>query len=212
MRQKVVSLQTGMLLAVSLLFLTSSLQATSLNFSGNLTGTAIENPAGRCAPFITVDATGTGSSTVLGSFNDIQSHCTTSLSTFGNGLFTLASLSQPTDSLFGIYSGTASVGPGGVLDFSSILTINHGTGRFAGASGSLDSSGTLDGAGIFKASFNGLITPAPEPATFYLFGFGLTLTAYAYFLRRRSPSSSKENAAAQMALNRQPRAIVDRME
>lgn len=185
MRKTVLPFRTSIIFVVALLSLSVSLKATSSNFSGSLTGRAFENPAGRCAPFITVDATGTGSSNVLGSFSDIQSHCTTSLSTFGNGLFTLSSLSQPADSLSGIYSGTASVGPGSVLDFSSILTIENGTGRFAGASGSLDSSGTLDQTGIFKASFNGLVAPAPEPATFCLFVFVLTLTGCVYFLRRR---------------------------
>ncbi len=185
MNTKILSFRTSIMLAVSLLSLSGGRNAASLSFSGSLTGTAAENPAGRCAPFITVNAAGTGSSNVLGAFSDTQSHCTTSFTTFSGGLFTLSLLLQPADSLSGIYSGTASLGPGNILDFLSILTINTGTGRFAGASGSLDSNGTLDQRGIFNASFNGLITTAPEPGTFQSFVLVLTLSSCAYFLRRR---------------------------
>ena len=175
----------GVVLAVAAIFGGANLPAASLNFSGSLTGTAIEDPAGRCAPFITVDAGGTGSSNVLGAFSDQQSHCTTGLSTFSSGIFTLSSLSQPADSLRGVYSGTASVAPGNILDFSAVLTVQNGSGRFAGASGSLDSSGTLDSTGVFKASFDGLITPVPEPGGFPLPVLGLSFLCGGYLLRRR---------------------------
>lgn len=143
-----------------------SIQASTLAFSGTVNGTAVENPQGSCAPFITVNATGSGSSNLLGSFTDVQSHCTTSLTTFDNGVFTLTSQSTPGDSLFGIYAGTASVGSGGVLDFSALLSVNGGSGSFAGASGTLNSSGTLAATGAFTASFSGSVNPTPEPATF----------------------------------------------
>lgn len=160
-----------------------SLEATTLLFSGSVAGTASEDLQGRCAPLITVNAGGSGSSNLLGNFVDVQSHCTTGPSSFGTGLFTLTSQSAASDSLFGTYSGTAALGSGGVLNFSALLTVSGGSGTFAGASGTLNSTGTLDRSGGFAATFAGSVTTAPEPGTTSAALAGLALCA---FLRCRT--------------------------
>lgn len=171
---------TVLVSAVLMLSVNSATKAASLSFSGNLTGTAFENPAGRCSPFITVNAFGAGTSNLLGSYQDVQSHCTTSLTTFNNGLFTLTSVTSPGNSIFGTYSGTASV-QGAILAFSANLLIQGGSGQFAAASGSLNSQGTLDQAGNYTASFTGVVETAPEPASLPFGALGLLVIAISYF-------------------------------
>ena len=160
--------------------------AASLTFSGSLTGAAFEDPTGRCSPFITVNAMATGNSNLLGSFQDTQSHCTTSLTTFDNGVFTLTSVQNPSNSIFGSYSGTASV-QGTALAFSATLLIQGGTGQFIASSGSLLSQGSIDQAGNYTASFAGVVESAPEPASIALGAFGLLMTVAE--IRRRGRSS-----------------------
>lgn len=171
-------------LAVLILSVSSTTKAASISFSGNLTGVAFENPAGRCSPLITVSAFGAGTSNLLGAYQDVQSHCTTSLTTFDNGVFTLTSVTSPGNSIFGIYSGTASV-QGAVLAFSANLLVQGGTGQFAAASGSLNSQGALDQAGNYTASFTGLVETAPEPASLSFGALGLLVIAAGRFRRGR---------------------------
>lgn len=175
--------------AVLLLSISQMTKAESLNFSGTVTGVAVEDPTGRCAPFITVNATGGGNSNLLGAFQSVQSHCTTSLTTFGNGVFTLTSLADPGTSLFGSYSGTASV-QGTVLAYNANLIVQGGTGIFTAASGTLLSQGALGAAGVFNVSFNGVINTAPEPATMACGALGLLLLGSYFRPRSGSHGSS----------------------
>ncbi len=170
------SLYTVLACAAFILSAANTVHAESVSFSGSLTGFASEDAAGRCSPFITVNAFGAGSSNLLGSFQDIQSHCTTSLTTFDNGVFTLTSVTNAGNSLFGSYSGTASV-QGATLAFSANLSIGGGTGQFAAASGTLASQGILDQAGNYTASFAGVVETAPEPASISFGAFGLLMIA-----------------------------------
>lgn len=174
------SLFTVLASTVLMLSLNSAIEAASISFSGNLTGSAFEDTAGRCSPFITVNAFGAGNSNLLGLYQDVQSHCTKSLTTFNNGVFTLTSITNPVNSIFGAYSGTASV-QGAVLAFSANLLIQGGTGQFAAASGSLNSQGTLDQAGNYTASFTGVVETAPEPASLFFGAFGLLVIAISCF-------------------------------
>lgn len=159
-------------------------RASTLTFSGTIGGTATEDTSGRCAPFVTVNATGSGTSDLLGNFTDVQGHCTTGPTTFNAGLFTLTSQSAPNDSFFGSYSGTASFVSGGVLSVSAALNVLGGTGSFAGATGALTSTGTLQPSGAFAANFNGSLTTAPEPAILLPVGLA-TMAALLVRTRKR---------------------------
>jgi hypothetical protein len=139
------------------------MRASAINISGTVMGTASVDLSGRCAPFPTVSATGTGVASGLGNFVDTQNHCTNGNFSFYQGIFELASTDTPGNSLFGTYIGTASL-QGGLLDFTSTLLVNGGTGVFANDSGTLLSSGTLnENTGAFSASFSGSVANVPEP-------------------------------------------------
>jgi len=143
--------------------------ASTIDFAGSLTGAASIDSAGRCAPFPTVSATGTGVATPLGDFADVQSDCMTSESSFDQGEFDFTSISNPADSLFGTYFTVAS-SPDGLLDITSILVVTGGTGLFAGDFGAIFGLGTLDvTTGVLSETFSGeLQTTVPEPGTWAL--------------------------------------------
>lgn len=164
------------LLAIAILLVSASVvNASTINISGSVMGTASVDLAGRCAPFPTVSATGTGLASGLGNFTDTQSHCTNGSFSFNQGIFDLVSTDTPGDSLFGIYSGTASL-QGGLLDFTSTLLVTGGTGLFANGSGTLFSTGALnENTGAFSASFSGSVTTVPEPSAIFLTAIGIVV-------------------------------------
>jgi len=141
-------------------------RASTIDFAGTVQGTASVDLAGRCAPSPTTNVNGTGFSDLLGGFADVQSDCMTSDSSIDDGIFYFTSLSNPADSLFGAYFAAASL-QDGILDFTSILLINGGTGAFAGDFGAVFGVGTLDeGTGTFDETLSGqLETTVPEPGT-----------------------------------------------
>jgi hypothetical protein len=144
------------------------MHAAIIDLSGRIAGTASIALNGRCVPFPTVNATGTGFASGLGDFVDFQSHCTTSGSSFDQGTFELTSVAQSDNSLFGTHSGTASM-QDGLLNFRSTLLVAGGTGAFSDASGTVSSSGTLnERTGAFSASLSGSVTTAPERAAIFL--------------------------------------------
>lgn len=124
-------------------------------------------PGGRCDPpfFRTVNIapgalSSTGTSNVS-NFSSTQSHCITSAppTSIVDGRFTYRF--EAGDTIFGTYTGNVATGatPG---TFSAVenLVITGGTGRFIGASGTIDSNGVLrfaDGNGIFNGTFSGNI-------------------------------------------------------
>jgi len=163
-------------------FLTSAsgvLRAAPLLFSGSLSGFATESATGRCAPLITVNAVGSGTSNLLGNFFDTQSNCTTSLTSFGDGLFILTSIEQPANSIQGTYSGTVVVEPSQTLEITATLDVTGGSGQFAGATGTLESIGSLFPTGAYTATFSGTVNAAPEPSALLLLACGLVLCALA---------------------------------
>lgn len=157
--------------------------ASTIDISGSVMGTASVDLTGRCAPFPTVSASGTGVATGLGHFVDTQSHCTNGNFSFNKGIFDLVSTDTPGNSLFGTYSGTASL-QNGLLEFTATLLVNGGTGLFSNDFGTLLSSGALnENTGAFSASFSGSVGTVPEPSTVYLV---LVAPAVAFLIRNKA--------------------------
>lgn len=184
-------LHRAVLLALLSTTIALTLQSAPLIFSGTVAGTAGEDFSGRCAPLITVNAAGSGSSNLLGAFVDTQSHCDSSFTTFNNGLFTLTSQTSPTESLSGTYSGSALIGAGGALNFSAVLAVTGGSGQFTGASGTLISTGSLNPSGGFQASFSGQVETVPEPSTLLLLPLGSAAIWFVRCKRRRTVPSDR---------------------
>src|SRR5215471_12152410 len=151
-----------LLLVVLMSFGGSVGHAATINVSGTIMGTATVDLAGRCSPFPTVSATGTGFASGLGNVVDSQSHCTNGNFSFDQGVFNLSSTDAPANSLFGTYAGISSL-QGGLLEFTATLLVSGGTGVFASASGTLQSSGSLnENTGAFNAQVSGSVSTVPE--------------------------------------------------
>lgn len=150
-------------------------RAATVNISGTVIGTAAVDLQGRCAPFPTVNASGTGFASGLGNFFDSQSHCTNGNFAFDQGIFNLTSTDTPENSLFGTYGGTSML-QAGLLGFTATLLVTGGTGVFATDSGTLQSSGTLDeNTGAFNAQFSGSVSTVPEPSAISLVAAGIAI-------------------------------------
>jgi hypothetical protein len=166
----------------------SVVHASTINISGSVMGTASVDLMGRCAPFPTVSATGSGFATGLGNFTDTQSHCTNGNFSFNQGVFDLTSTDTPANSLLGTYAGTSS-SQNGLLDFNATLLVTGGTGLFADNFGTLLSSGALnEKTGAFSASFSGSVAPVPEASTPYLIGVGIGIL---FLIRRKRHLTSR---------------------
>lgn len=125
-------------------------------------------PGGRCVPTYanTVvygpgDVRSDGTSN-LGPITETSSHCVTSLppTDILDGQFTIAF--RAGDTITGTFSGSAdSTATPGVFAASKLLTITGGTGRFAGATGTIDQAGLLSvaaGLGTYTGTLTGAIT------------------------------------------------------
>ncbi len=103
------------------------------------------NPAGRCAPLLTVNITGTGIGTYIGRFTDEQSHCLNPATfEFVDGFAAFTSV-QNHEKLFINYWGTlAPTSDPAVLQINGNTTIEGGTGQFDGATGQGTARGSLN--------------------------------------------------------------------
>ncbi len=105
-------------------------------------GTAADVPGDRC-PALTVHIEGPGTATHLGSLTTVQSHCVEPGSfAFTNGQFTLTAANG--DQLFGTYQGEFMPLEPPLFTIDGAFTFTGGTGRFDGATGGGDASGTQD--------------------------------------------------------------------
>lgn len=135
------------------------------------------DPAGRCAPAMTVSfinsapyfATGVSN---LGSFETNGSQCTAFPNIYGGG----GSLTFAIGTLFVTWVGT--ITPLGPTSFrpDQLFTVTGGTGFFADASGSWTQTGVVarnpDGTTNGDVTLNGFIT-TPAPSVLALFGLSL---------------------------------------
>ncbi len=169
----------------------SRVDAATIAFSGTRMSLDAPGPAAaRCGALSTANirnnppmATSSGLSN-LGAFVPTLSHCIQlplSLTdptpfTLGEFLFEFAA----GDTLIGTQSGSITPNSPGLFDIAQAFVVTGGTGRFAGASGSFTSVGTLNfrfGQPRTEHNFSGLLkAPAiPEPASWatMLLGFGI---------------------------------------
>jgi hypothetical protein len=182
-------------LAAALLATASIANATIVDFSG--TRQNVDAPgvaAARCGALTTTSvrnepptATSSGLSN-FGAFTPTLSHCIQlPLSTSASTPFTLGQFDfdfGTGNSLFGSYDGSlSSTGPG-LFAVVQTHNVTGGTGIFAGATGSFNSSGTLSfltGRPVVQQSFAGLLNiPAvPEPRSWamMIIGFGMVGSA-----------------------------------
>lgn len=159
---------TARLAVLAAMFAVSPAISQSLPFTGTRENVnPVTPPGGRCVPpyFSTVDiAPGALSSTGtsnISAFTSTQSHCITSPppTSLVDGQFTYTF--EAGDTIFGTYSGNvAASGTPGTFNAVENLIITGGTGRFVGASGTIDSNGVLqfaNGNGIFQGALSGSV-------------------------------------------------------
>ena len=162
-------------IAAALLTSTSAF-AQTLPFTGTRENVnPLNPPGGRCVPpfFNTVHITpgavsSTGTSNIS-TFSSLQSHCISSAlpTPLSDGLFTYTF--EGGDTIFGTYTGNVvnSATPG-TFTATENLIITGGTGRFVGATGTIDSSGSLvfaNGFGTFQGTLTGGITATTANAS-----------------------------------------------
>jgi hypothetical protein len=122
-------------------------------FKGTLSGTAVVTPLS--PPFVAVRIDATGSATHLGRFTLVAPHVVNGATLVGVGTYLITAANG--DTITADLAGTAvMVEPPNVLAITETATVTGGTGRFAGATGSIRverifnratgvTTGTLDG-------------------------------------------------------------------
>lgn len=182
----IVALASGSMLALQ-----APAGAAPIVFSGTATNQNLPAvPDASCAPLpvrVAFGPAGTSGQSNFGAFTYTQSHCTTGgPGAYGGGTFQYL---FDNDMFSGSYSGVLSLGATpGLLNNSISFVIQQGTGRFLGATGTINGTGTLDvrlAMPRANLTLNGLINaPAvPEPTTWamLILGFGLV----GFGMRRR---------------------------
>jgi hypothetical protein len=137
----------------------------TVDFQGSFTAPVSIDLGGRCAPFPTFNAMGGGVATLLGDFVNVQSDCRTSESSFDEGVFEFRSVAVPENSVFGTYF-TVGAPQDGILELTSILLVNGGTGSLENTFGAIFGFGSLDEeSSTITESLSGTLetTDAPEP-------------------------------------------------
>lgn len=163
--------------SIALLGSTSAL-AQTVTISGTRQNTNALNPpgSGRCSPpyFNTVDispsnGTSTGTISNVGNFTSTQSHCivTAPPTSLVNGQVTYNFAAG--DSITGTYTGNVSTtSTPGTFNATENLVITGGTGRFAGATGTITDVGPLqfvNGNGVFSGTLTGSLTATGTTTT-----------------------------------------------
>jgi hypothetical protein len=125
-------------------------------FKGNLAGTATITPLG--GPIVAVELDATGTATHLGKFRLDAPHIVDQSTLTAVGTFTLTASNG--DTLTADLAGTARmVEPPNVIAITETATVTGGTGRFAGATGSIQVERMFNRAtGVTTGSLNGWIS------------------------------------------------------
>jgi hypothetical protein len=129
-------MRTALLAAVALaLTLAGPVSAgDQVPFKGNLAGTATITPLG--GPIVAVELDATGTATHLGKFRLDAPHIVDQSTLTAVGTYTLTAANG--DTLTADLAGTARmVEPPNVIAITETATVTGGTGRFAGATGSI---------------------------------------------------------------------------
>jgi len=125
-------------------------------FTGSLEGTQTLTPLQ--PPLGSVDGSGTGTATQLGTFTVVFPHTVNFATHAGQGVYAFTAASG--DSLSAHFTGLAQEGP--IVSIVEHATITGGTGRFAGATGSFVVERRFNPAnGTTEGSFDGTISLAP---------------------------------------------------
>jgi hypothetical protein len=197
-------------LALGVLAMGAPAGAASILFSGSrMNVDAPGAPAARCGARATTSvrhdpptATSTGLSN-FGAFTPTLSHCIQlPLAMSGPTPFDLGEFVfdfETGDSLFGTYSGSLSPIAPRLFSVAQTHIVTGGSGFFAGATGSFDSSGTLSfltGAPVVSQTFAGVLNVAavPEPATWAMMIGGFALVGGAMRTRRRKDKAAVAHA------------------
>ncbi len=161
-------LQSALIAGTALFASPAAAQTFEFNGTRENNNPLLTPPGGRCVPSffntVTIAPGGTSSTGTsnLGPFTSTQSHCVSSAppTPLSDGQFTYTF--RAGDTITGTYSGAAtnSATPG-VFNATENLVITGGTGRFAGATGSITSNGQLrigpGPSGIFSGTLAGSI-------------------------------------------------------
>ena len=127
-------------------------------FRGSLSGTATVTPLG--GPMVAVEISATGTATHLGRFTLRAPHVVNqaTLTAVGTYLITAAN----GDTITADLAGTAQmVEPPNVIAITETATVTGGTGRFAGATGSIQVTRMFNRAtGVTTGTLEGWISPA----------------------------------------------------
>jgi hypothetical protein len=125
-------------------------------FRGNLAGTATITPLG--GPIVAVEIDATGTATYLGKFRLEAPHVVDQSTLTAVGTYTLTAANG--DTLTADLAGTARlVEPPNVIAITETATVTGGTGRFAGATGSIQVERVFNRAtGVTTGSFEGWIS------------------------------------------------------
>lgn len=148
-------------------------EASTVIFSGSMTGTSTSVAAPpSCAPLTRLSTlTGSGPSS-LGSFDYRHEVCLSGIGPI-NGTFTLDFLSGNT--LSGTLEGAATTSAiPNLNNINFIYTILAGTGQYVGATGQFSGSGTVDQrvTGVTSVAINFAAVPEPASWAMMLLGFG----------------------------------------
>jgi hypothetical protein len=125
-------------------------------FKGTLVGTATVTPLD--PPIIAVRLEATGTATYLGRFTLVAPHVVNQVTRVGVGTFLLTAANG--DTITADFAGLATViEPPNVVSISETATVTGGTGRFAGATGSIHVQRMFDRAtGATTGTFDGWIS------------------------------------------------------